>query len=524
MSKDGNRTPRVLVIALGEAAPDLVFKWARQGILPFLGELIRVGVSGTIVCPDPFITPQTWGSILTGTGPGHHGAFDFWQRRTDGRFQEIDSTHLKSPPFWHQIRAAGLRCGIVNLPLTYPPEDLPGFMIAGQDAPGAYRSIARPMDLFDQLVARFGPYPLKEIFPGGRCKDDYLNLFGSNTQRWSDILENLVGRSDWDFFMTFSSTTAMAQHYFWADMASNDPDNPFATVVQQAYVALDRMIGRLTEAAGPDTQVFVISECGAGPIRFGVEINNWLEQEGFLVHKQGLGPDSGVERRSLFAALRREAQARLPLSAQARLNRHLRPLNTWLENRIYGSDIDWSRTKAYARGKEGQIFINLKGRESHGVVAPGREYEQVRDRLIERLLTLKDPDDGKAAVTDAHRSEDYYDGPYVRLAPDVVVCWRNGEYMPNESGSRGRGVFVERWRNSMSWPTSGSHRAEGIFLAAGPGIRRGADLIGGGILDLAPTWLAALGLSPPESFQGRVLSKVFEPTAPTRITASTEVD
>lgn len=240
------------------------------------------------------------------------------------------------------------------------------------------------------------------------------------------------------------------------------------------------------------------------------KINNWLEREGFLAHKEGLGLDRGVERRSIFVALRREAQARLPLSVQARLNRHLRPLNTWLGNRIYGSDIDWSRTQVYARGKEGQIFINLKGREPHGIVAPGREYERVRDRLIERLLTLKDPNDGAAAVTEVHRSEDYYDDPCAGLAPDVVVCWRNGEYMLNESQSRGQEVFVERWRDSMSWPTSGSHRARDCSWPPG---REYA---------VAPTWLAALGIPAPGSYLGRLLEQVFEPAACARPTAVAE--
>ncbi len=169
------------------------------------------------------------------------------------------------------------------------------------------------------------------------------------------------------------------------------------------------------------------------------------------------------------------------------------------------------------------MFVNLKGREPRGIVAPGQEYARVRDRLIERLLTLENPDSGATVVTAVHRSEDYFDGPYASLAPDVVVCWRNGEYMASESRARGREVFVERWRDSMSWPTSGSHRAEGLFLAAGPGIRRGVALTGGGILDLAPTWLAALGIPAPESYQGRVLDQVFESAAGARTAASMEM-
>jgi len=36
--------------------------------------------------------------------------------------------------------------------------------------------------------------------------------------------------------------------------------------------------------------------------------------------------------------------------------------------------VDWSRTKAYAMGL-GDVYINLKGREAHGIVEPGEECE-----------------------------------------------------------------------------------------------------------------------------------------------------
>jgi hypothetical protein len=74
------------------------------------------------------------------------------------------------------VNDAGLRCGLVNLPFTYPPEPLNGFVLSGTDAPGAHRSIAHPPEIYDELIERFGHYPLKDIYPGGRDKNDYLTL------------------------------------------------------------------------------------------------------------------------------------------------------------------------------------------------------------------------------------------------------------------------------------------------------------------------------------------------------------
>ena len=55
------------------------------------------------------------------------------------------------------------------------------------------------------------------------------------------------------------------------------------------------------------------------------------------------------------------------------------------------------------------------------------------------------------------------------------------------------------------------HSPPGLFIAAGPGIRRGIELEGASILDVAPTILRLLGLPTAESMYGRVLRDVLTP-------------
>jgi len=62
------------------------------------------------------------------------------------------------------------------------------------------------------------------------------------------------------------------------------------------------------------------------------------------------------------------------------------------------------------------------------------------------------------------------------------------------------------------------HRPYGIFAAAGPGIRSGGRVFGGGLLDVAPTLLTLLGLPAAADMPGRVLAEVVEGTeAPPRV-------
>ena len=214
---------RVLVIALGEATFDLIIPWIEEGELPTFKKFYEEGTTGNIKSSVPMITPQMWGNIVTGKNPGHHGLFDFWQRGNDGRFKEINGSQVKVKPIWKILSENGLNSGVVNVPFTYPPQKINGFMISGEDAPGAHPSIAYPNKIYNEIVEKFGRYRLKDIFPGGRKKEDYLTLVQEDIEKQTDVLSYLILNKNWDFFLTFYSATAITQHYFWkADVNSVD--------------------------------------------------------------------------------------------------------------------------------------------------------------------------------------------------------------------------------------------------------------------------------------------------------------
>jgi predicted AlkP superfamily phosphohydrolase/phosphomutase len=515
-----SKHPRVMVIALDEATLDLILPWARAGRLPMFSRLMEQGAWGPLTAQIPLITPQMWGTLITGKSPGYHGLFDFWQRGPDGRFQETAGSNMKEKPIWQILSENGHSCGIVNVPFTYPPQNINGFMISGGDAPGAHRSIASPSSLYDEIVQKFGRYRLKDIFPGGREKEDYLTLIEEDVTRRTDVLEYLICDKKWDFFFTSYYAIAVAQHYFWSDMESQDKNNPFLNVIETAYRCLDTAIDRLIKAAGPETIVFVISECGAGSLQSGVQINTWLEKEGFLTRttkaSNGLTKEPSINGmksvfRKVVANMRKNAQGYLPKSMYFWVNRHLKAPKAWIQSYLTGSDIDWAKTQAFSRGKEGNVFINLRGRDPHGIVNPGAEFESVRNRIIERLNTLIDPGIGQRAVDRVYRREELYEGPMIQWAPDLIIEWHDTAYEPTESDHDRGSVFVQRWREYMNWPTTASHRVNGILFARGPGIRRGRRIEGARIIDLMPTWLSALNQEIPGGIEGRPILEIFEP-------------
>lgn len=218
---------RVLVIGLAEATLDLILPWVEAGYLPTFQRLMEEGVHGPLQSRIPLITPQMWGTIYTGTSANLHGIFDFWQRGDNGRFREITGADLKQQPVWDMLGEDGLSSGIVNMPFTYPPRPIKGYMIAGEDAPGDHRSIAYPPELYDEITSKFGRYRLKDIFPGGREKSDYLTLVEEDIVKRTEVLEYLITHHPTNLFFSFYSATAICQHYFWSDMESGEKDNPY---------------------------------------------------------------------------------------------------------------------------------------------------------------------------------------------------------------------------------------------------------------------------------------------------------
>ena len=84
--------------------------------------------------------------------------------------------------------------------------------------------------------------------------------------------------------------------------------------------------------------------------------------------------------------------------------------------------IDWSATRAYTDGKRPEIWINLEGRQSQGIVSPG-DYEAVRDQIIASLTSATCGRTGKPLVRRVLRREEVYSGPFVDRSPDLIVEW-----------------------------------------------------------------------------------------------------
>ncbi len=494
-------SPVLTVIGLDSATFDVVDPMLAAGELPNLGRLCDSGARGVLRSTTHPLTPHAWATIVTGVNAGRHGIWDFTERDETGyQLRLVNGSFRRAPAVWDRLRRSGRRSGIVNVPFTWPAPEVNGFAVAGFDAAAREQGLTHPESLRNELRQRYGSLELDNKFPLTDGKLD-LDLVRRAATQKVEIVGWLAERFDPELLFVVFMAADHIHHLCWTEWEADGLASPVAEV----YRILDEAVGALVELAAGGN-VLVLSDHGAGPLHGVVNLNAWLASEGFLTYDTG----GGVARRKLLGEaleLRRYLPKRLRYLAKQRLP-GLR--ERALERADY-TVLDWSRTKAFSYGTFGNIALNVRGREEHGIVEPGEEYEQVRDAVAARLLELQGPN-GEQIVAQVHRREDLFHGPELAKVPDLLVefdhyAWLGKGNLKTRSDSLWDEIEIE---GGGDHSYVGSHRHEGIVVLSGPAVAEGAP-VGGQLVDVAPTLLYLMGEPIPSDLEGRVLVEALSP-------------
>ena len=507
--------PKVFVIGLDGATFDLILPWAAQGLLPTLNRLIQGGAHAPLESTLPPMTSPAWPSFATGKYPGKHGVFDFVSAR-NGSFNLVNATSVDARPLWDILSSYGKRVGVVNVPVTYPPRPVNGFLISGLLSPSG-QEITYPHDLLQRYADAAG-MPRYRVVPSIQYKPGNEEAFCRDLESLIDVRTAYAARlmqdQPWDFMMVHFLATDLAQHSLWRYMdpshPQHEPGNPFQDAVQRVYRRADAAIGALLDRLDDDTTAIVMSDHGFGPLHGVVNLNILFWREGLLHFKR-----SPLARLRAFAflhgltpALAYRWLARLGLqNVLSRVSKSTR--NAAFNKFLSFDDVDWSRTIAYSLGHMGQVYLNLKGREKQGIVEQNaraesaHSYERSIERVIQALRTLTTPD-GRPMLDRVIYQSQLSPGKHQDKGPDLHVVLDDYRYISCPLFANDGHVISRQIRGD-----SGSHRSHGVLIAHGPQIHPGAAIQQPRIVDLAPTVLALLGCPVPDDMDGRVLSEVL---------------
>ena len=501
---------RVLVIGIDGGTLDLIRPWAEEGHLPSLARLMEEGAWGRLESTLPPVTSPAWPTFATGKNPGKHGVFDFI-RPSGGDFEMVNSTYIQARTLWQILSDAGRKVGVINVPVTYPPRPVNGFIISGLLSPHSGH-FTYPEDLLDPYRGELGPYriaPSVQYKPGGEEPfiEDLLDL----VERRGRYALRLMEDHPWDFLMVHFQATDVLQHAFWKFV---DPTHPrhdpeaarrFVPAMQEVFRRVDNFIGRMVDRLDRGDTVIVMSDHGFGPLHWVVNLNLFFLEKGLLYLKRD--PFTRL-RAGLFRAGLTPASV-WHLIERAGLQNYVWLVSKSTRNKVVSKflsfdDVDWSRTVAYSIGHVGQIYINLKGREPHGIVEPGEEYREVRERVIEALRDLRHPESGKPLLDRVIPGEEVTHGPYARRGPDLHVIFDGYRAIAFPLFATDSRVVTRQIRGD-----SGCHRLHGLLIAWGAGVRPGLAPEDAHIMDLAPTILHLMGLPVPDDMDGKVLTSML---------------
>lgn len=492
---------RVLVIGLDGATFDLLLPWMEEGRLPQLAAIWRRSSYGYLRSTIPPMTASAWPSFQTGKNPGKHGLFDFMQYEP-GSYETtfINARSMREEPLWETLGQHGKQVVVINVPITYPPRPVNGFLISGMMTPGVNVEFTYPANLGQELLDEIGDYQI--LLPAGAVV--YMGLRGfvdrmrHVTRKRAETAEFLMQRIDWDFFMLHFQSPDALQHALWSHLDPGHPAYPTAKeedreYVQDYYRELDSLVGGVVRAAGENVTVILMSDHGFGPVRGRFHVNRWLAARGLLTVASSLPQrvlDSleGVLQWDVALKLRRRL-----VSPRGKQDARLRRLTQQ-------ALIDWANTRAFAlQGAVAiRLLINCRGREPLGIVEPGAEYERLRDEIAEQLLQIRAPKTGSPVVERVFKREEIYSGPALEMMPDLVALPVGGYQIATRLG--GKQLF-----GPVPHYFTGNHRMEGILMMAGPDILPGQRIEGAEIVDLFPTILFLLDVPLPPDLDGKVL-------------------
>lgn len=195
-------TQKLVVLGFDGMDPDLVRRWTAEGRLPNLKRLIDRGGLYELATTHSPESPTAWASFATGVNPGKHNIYDFLVRDTRtylpdlGMVQRVPARFLfgyfpVSKPrvlsirggtsFWVTAGRAGVRSSVLTVPVTYPPEEVPGGeMLSGLPLPdirgtmGTFSYFATDLSRYEEGSTEFGGILRRLVFEGDTARTELV--------------------------------------------------------------------------------------------------------------------------------------------------------------------------------------------------------------------------------------------------------------------------------------------------------------------------------------------------------------
>lgn len=333
---------------------------------------------------------------------------------------------------------------------------------------------------------------------GWMSGDLYLEQLGFHADWWGKATKHVLDNKEWDLAFSWVGTIDHIEHVLYSGIEPRsrvyDPDKAEWCwhMIRETYRQVDSNIGRILEGINLDeTYVVLISDHGMTHLDWNPFVKEHLARAGLLEYVLDLTNDD--------------------------------PSNL---------SINWEKTKCHPLEPcHAHIFINVKGRDPHGIVDP-EDYEKVQEEIIQTLYNMRNPDNGSRVVGLAIKKKEaatlgIYQGPGFDRIGDVLYAWNPG-YMSHPFIYRTAVKYRDGTERIVKNPElyepavlcgnfTGVHlclptvpKMHALLVMAGPGMSQHERHFPAKIIDVAPTISKLLGIPIPKQAEGGVLYDIID--------------
>ena len=492
---------RVFLLGLDGMTLRTVEPYVKADLLPNFKKIMEQGCYGILRSTIPSSTGPGWVSLATGKNPGKHGIYEFRKRQGYKVSLNTRSTSQNAEPLWDILSRNGAKVIMVNVPFSYPPNEVNGIMISGLMTPGIDTDFVFPKKFKQDIFKLIPDYQIdidQELFLYSKDTDALLNEVLRVAGQRRKLMDHLLENKPWDFFFITFTGPDRIQHFLWNEVVSMDPK------CVRFYKLLDDILGDILQNMDDDMALFVASDHGFMEASKSLYINNFLRDLGLLKLRKGSKVKDILTGLNVSTTAIRWVLKKMGLLSLKKLlpSFFLSYIRKFIPARgIMENEIDWANTKAFSLLVHGLVSINLKEREPNGIVER-QQYDEICDKIRQELLSLKDPETGKNVVGAVFRGNEIYSPQCDGDSPDLLVVTNEGYSINENVGGNilGKNKIANRY-------TTGHHQNHGIFLAYGNIINN--KRIDADIYDIMPTILYLMGKPIPEDVDGQVLTEVI---------------
>jgi len=510
----------VVVIGLDAFEPWVMDHYIAEGRLPNLKRLREEGAYGLVQNQELYKAEPAFTTFMTGVWPletGYWGRIEYDADNLDVGEHGV-YTFDKYPMFWDL--GSDYKVCSFDLPQANICGNLNGIEVVawGSHSPRRGRG-SSPEGLYNELVTKYGPHPCLNSDNNNIYSEKEARQLKQELQigidRRTKISIDLLGREDWDLYLTTFGEVHPAEHQYWhyvfdhplKEYVAEEGRDDLGDILEQ----VDASIGELEKAAGPDAILFIYAAHGMmqnkADLCSGAFLAEMLYRWSFNEPALASQPAGTPPPRPSFdypRHMKHEVWDLVTLEGRTRLTspRDQEAMGmslNWQPSNWYKSA--WKDMKAFSLPSysDGYVRLSVKGRDKGGLVAP-EDYDATCDEVIKLVMSwrcarTKNPLVDKVICP---RRDALANDPNLPDA-DIVFSWSAAAATDIvESDEYGQIGPVPFFR-------TGDHTTNGFLLAKGPGIVPGSKLEDGEAIDFAPTIIKRTGADVPSYMKGRDL-------------------